>query len=53
MAFDESRQAWLPVPEIGWKHREFAMYVWRSVRKKGNTKTVKSRRKGLVIHERP
>ncbi|MGN9837576.1 tyrosine-type recombinase/integrase [Nonomuraea sp. H19] len=30
--------------EIGWEHREFAIYVWRSVRKKGDTKTVRSRR---------
>ncbi|MEV0827675.1 site-specific integrase [Nonomuraea rubra] len=44
VAFDESRQAWLPVTGAGWAHREFAMYVWRSVRKKGDTKTVKSRR---------
>ncbi|MEV5495621.1 tyrosine-type recombinase/integrase [Nonomuraea fuscirosea] len=44
VAFDERRQAWLPVQEIGWDHREFAVYVWRSVRKKGDTKTVKSRR---------
>ncbi|WP_223166617.1 site-specific integrase [Nonomuraea sp. SYSU D8015] len=44
VAFDEKRQAWLPVTEIGWDHREFAVHVWRSVRKKGDTKTVKSRR---------
>ncbi|MFG2071691.1 site-specific integrase [Nonomuraea maritima] len=44
VAFDERRQAWLPVTEVGWDHRQFAMYVWRSVRKKGDTKTVKSRR---------
>ncbi|PRX49715.1 site-specific recombinase XerD [Nonomuraea fuscirosea] len=44
VAFDESRQAWLPVAGAGWAHREFAMYVWRSVRRKGDTKTVKSRR---------
>ncbi|TLP54501.1 site-specific integrase [Microbispora fusca] len=28
----------------GWDHSEFALYVWRSVRKKGDTKTPKSRR---------
>lgn len=44
VAFDESRQVWRPVVEAGWQHQEFAMYVWRSVRKKGDTKTVKSRR---------
>jgi integrase len=32
------------VGEAGWEHEEFATYVWRSVRAKGDTKTVKSRR---------
>lgn len=44
VAFDEGRQAWCPVTEVGWEHAEFAVYVWRSVRKTGDTKTVKSRR---------
>jgi hypothetical protein len=35
---------WLPVAEVGWDHEEFAVYVWRSVRRKGDTKTTKSRR---------
>ncbi|WP_435826445.1 tyrosine-type recombinase/integrase [Nonomuraea dietziae] len=30
--------------EAGWDHEEFAIYVWRSVRQRGDTKTVKSRR---------
>ncbi|GAA3101706.1 site-specific integrase [Nonomuraea salmonea] len=44
VAYDESREAWLPVAEAGWEHTDFAVYVWRSVRQKGDTKTVKSRR---------
>ena len=30
--------------QAGWEHDDFAVYVWRSVRQKGDTKTVKSRR---------
>jgi integrase len=44
VAFDEQRQAWIPVPEAGWSHKKFAIYVWRSVRVGGDTKTKKSRR---------
>ncbi|WP_433179591.1 tyrosine-type recombinase/integrase [Actinoallomurus sp. CA-150999] len=44
VAFDEDRQTWCPVSEVGWEHEQFAVYVWRSVRKTGDTKTVKSRR---------
>ena len=44
VAYDEVRAAWLPVAEAGWEHNDFAVYVWRSVRQKGDTKTVKSRR---------
>jgi integrase len=44
VAFDADRQAWCPVDEVGWEHTQFAVYVWRSVRKTGDTKTVKSRR---------
>ncbi|MEV1198640.1 tyrosine-type recombinase/integrase [Microbispora rosea] len=44
VAYDEERQAWLPVDEAGWDHEEFAIHVWRSVRQKGDTKTIKSRR---------
>jgi hypothetical protein len=35
----------------GWDHEQFAVYVWRSVRKTGDTKTVKSRR-SLLLPER-
>jgi integrase len=34
----------VPVREAGWDHEEFAIYVWRSVRLSGDTKTVLSRR---------
>lgn len=48
VAFDERRRTWLPVAEAGWEHEQFAVHVWRSVRKSGDTKTVKSRRSLLL-----
>jgi len=36
--------AWAPVTEAGFGHERFAIYVWRSVRAGGDTKTRKSRR---------
>ncbi|GAA1683182.1 site-specific integrase [Nonomuraea maheshkhaliensis] len=44
VAHDRDRQEWRSVTEVGWEHEEFAMYVWRSVRSSGDTKTPKSRR---------
>ncbi|MEV4080652.1 tyrosine-type recombinase/integrase [Nonomuraea fuscirosea] len=44
VAFDQARQAWCPVTEAGWAHKQFAVYVWRSIRRSGDTKTSKSRR---------
>jgi hypothetical protein len=38
VAFDADRQAWCPVDEVGWEHTQFAVYVWRSVRKTGDTR---------------
>jgi integrase len=35
---------WQPVTEAGFDHDRFAIYVWRSVREGGDTKTEKSRR---------
>jgi integrase len=35
---------WVPVTEAGFDHERFAIYVWRSVRASGDTKTEKSRR---------
>ena len=35
---------WVPVTEAGFDHERFAIYVWRSVRAHGDTKTEKSRR---------
>jgi integrase len=40
---DRERQ-WRPVTEGGFDHERFAIYVWRSVRANGDTKTEKSRR---------
>jgi integrase len=33
-----------PVTNVGFDHKKFAIYVWRSVREHGDTKTEKSRR---------
>ena len=44
VAYDADRDAWLPVDVAGWARQEFAVYVWRSVRRGGDTKTKKSRR---------
>jgi integrase len=38
------KDRWAPVTEAGFKHKRFAIYVWRSVRRHGDTKTEKSRR---------
>jgi integrase len=35
---------WVPVTEAGFDHERFAIYIWRSVRAHGDTKTEKSRR---------
>jgi integrase len=35
---------WQPVTDVGFDHKKFAIYVWRSVREHGDTKTEKSRR---------
>lgn len=35
---------WRPVGEAGFRHKKYAVYVWRSVREDGDTKTEKSRR---------
>jgi integrase len=44
VAWDEDSASWLPVTEAGWDGEQFAVYVWRSVRAGGDTKTPKSRR---------
>lgn len=51
VAHDTDRQAWVPVTEAGWDHAEFAVYVWRSERVTGDTKTRKSRR-SLALPQR-
>ena len=44
VAWVEGEQQRRPVTEAGWDHERFAIYVWRSVRANGDTKTEKSRR---------
>ena len=41
---DNDDAPWLPVTKAGFEHQEFALYVWRSVRADGDTKTERSRR---------
>jgi integrase len=40
----EDAHDWRPVTEAGFNHERFAVYVWRSVRADGDTKTELSRR---------
>lgn len=42
--WDEKAQEWRPVTEARFGHEKFAVYVWRSVRAHGDTKTELSRR---------
>jgi hypothetical protein len=35
---------WRPVGETGFRRKKYAVYVWRSVREDGDTKTENSRR---------
>jgi integrase len=44
VAWADDDAAWVPVIEAGLDHDRFAIYVWRSVRANGDTKTEKSRR---------
>jgi integrase len=44
VAWEEEEEQWQPVTEAGFDHERFAIYVWRSVRANGDTKTEKSRR---------
>jgi integrase len=44
VAWMDDAQEWRPVTEAGFDHERFAIYVWRSVREDGDTKTEKSRR---------
>lgn len=44
VAHDKTADKWRPVTEAGWDHDRLAVYVWRSVRATGDTKTRKSRR---------
>ncbi|GAB3979234.1 site-specific integrase [Actinoallomurus acanthiterrae] len=44
VAWVDDRTGWGPVTEAGFDHKRFAIYVWRSVRAHGDTKTEESRR---------
>lgn len=44
VAWTGKKGGWRPVTEAGFDHERFAVYVWRSVRGDGDTKTQKSRR---------
>ncbi|WP_285699997.1 site-specific integrase [Actinomadura sp. NBRC 104412] len=44
VAWVDDQTGWRPVTEVGFDHERFALYVWRSVRAHGDTKTEKSRR---------
>ena len=44
VAWVDDDAGWQPVTEAGFGHDRFAVYVWRSVRAHGDTKTEKSRR---------
>ena len=44
VAWANDETGWRPVTEAGFDHERFAVYVWRSVRADGDTKTEKSRR---------
>src|SRR5258708_35444518 len=41
VAWVDDDAAWVPVTEAGFDHERFAIYVWRSVRADGDTKTEK------------
>jgi integrase len=44
VAWVPKAKEWRSVTETGFKHKKYAVYVWRSVRDDGDTKTEKSRR---------
>ncbi|HTP15658.1 MAG TPA: hypothetical protein VMK13_07450, partial [Streptosporangiaceae bacterium] len=44
VAWVDDLRGWQPVAEAGFDHEKLAVYVWRSVRADGDTKTEKSRR---------
>jgi integrase len=44
VAWVQDAQQWQPVTQAGFDHDKLAVYVWRSVRAGGDTKTQKSRR---------
>jgi len=51
VAWVQDTGRWQPVSQAGFDHDKSAVYVWRSVRTGGDTKTQKSRRTLEVPHE--
>jgi integrase len=51
VAWVDDDTGWQPVTKVGLDHERFAIYVWRSVRAGGDTKTEKSRRTLELPHE--
>jgi hypothetical protein len=49
----DDEASWQPVIGAGFDHDRFAIYVWRSVRADGDTKTGKSRRTAPLERTRP
>ena len=39
VAWEERAGEWQPIADAGFDHSKFAVYVWRSVRTDGDTKT--------------
>jgi hypothetical protein len=44
VAWVPEAKEWRPIAEVGFRRKKYAVYVWRSVREDGDTKTEKSRR---------
>jgi integrase len=44
VAWVPEAKEWRPVTEVGFRYKKYAVYVWRSVREDGDTKTELSRR---------
>ena len=51
VAWVQDAQRWQPIAQAGFDHDKLAVYVWRSVRAGGDTKTQKSRRTLEVPNE--
>lgn len=50
VAWVDDRVGWQPVTQVGFNHEQFAIHVWRSIRRGGDTKTERSRGTLKVPH---